>query len=360
MSFNPVQVPPLSFIAGQGQTLQANAISVCTPLKSNPNVVTVPIDWATYGAIVGGAVIIDIDLNAIGYGASIKELRSIYIDNTFSDLDVYAYFPDTQFAVICPANSTVMSPVWTNGLKCILYASGFFNADIPKTTYQFSNVPVATAAVVSTLSILRRSIYNPFLSSLTPAVGELSKTYLNCNMGVFSPNAHHYVLAFGDRGSVGINFQVLNTCTIDGFAAPIYAGITTTATQRLACAVLRCQQNLSGRSNVTIVVNYNMNCFSSCIAVLTTYNVFDGITPFHQIAGNPTPPAVTLLTPENGVAFGLGLGAEAEFPLSIGLPNNITVAFPTAGIAYGFQQTVAAPIILNTGVTGRLQGKSFK
>lgn len=118
-------------------------MNMCTPVwNKGPRIVRTDINWADYGASSLNQQI-GIYLNLLGQGqvtTALDAIRSVYIDNTFSEVAVYVQAVDTLFTVICPANAVVMSPFATSLQEAVIYAEGFVDGKIPTTSIHFMNV----------------------------------------------------------------------------------------------------------------------------------------------------------------------------------------------------------------------------
>jgi len=147
----------LDFQFPQAQPLQEGLfqplpISLRVPRKGPSVTIPVNIGWADYGASSVNPVAVEIDLErGASPGLVLDEIRSVYIDNSFSFVPIFVRFPGTQFMIICPANSIAWLPVAAGiGVrKAVAYAQDFIDSDIPVTTIHFCNEEVA-GFVIST------------------------------------------------------------------------------------------------------------------------------------------------------------------------------------------------------------------
>jgi len=135
------------YISQPNQKLTPIAISTCTPIDTPLGPVTVPVlvDWTAYGVSNSKRnCAVDIDLRSLQI-ARVDAIRSIKVDNSFNDVAVYVQATDTLDTVLCPANAVVTSPILTakNNQLFSVYGEGFFTGRSPKTTIQFTNIPVA-------------------------------------------------------------------------------------------------------------------------------------------------------------------------------------------------------------------------
>ena len=129
----------------QGVPLQTNPIAQPLYLKSphpansKPTRISVTIDWSDYGAPATSAIGINVNLQLGNNQAqAIDSIRSVYIDNTFSDVPVYVFFPDSGFVAVAAPNSVTVQPVITSVQTALVYAEGFTDV-APTTTVIFTN-----------------------------------------------------------------------------------------------------------------------------------------------------------------------------------------------------------------------------
>lgn len=140
MSQNLNNIATLPFLG----TPFGQPIGLCAPRPAStpPRAVRIDIDWAQYGASSLNQRI-GVSVNLLGQGSTqiaLDYIRSVYIDNTFSNVPVYVQFPDTLFTVVCPPGAVVMSPVATYLQQATIYAEGFTDAALPKCSVHFMNV----------------------------------------------------------------------------------------------------------------------------------------------------------------------------------------------------------------------------
>lgn len=356
MSFLIGQFPLQSFKLGAGQAPSMLAIGDCTKMIKAPGTVAVPINWADYGGAVGASCLIEVDLSILGPANPLDKIRSVYIDNTFSDQDVFVYFPDTQFTMICPANSVVMAPAWTNGLKAQLFASGFLNFTVPSTTFHFSNVPKDTPTVITSASIIQKSIYMPTLSAELNAAGP-AVNHGALDFGLFSPFATHYLLMFTAQNAVAAARPVTGF-TVNGTPGVLFD--STNIAQGVTMALGRVNGNFSGQSP-TVIVTYSAGDGGSLrrVAVLTAYNLSDPAGIFNSTVDIVNPPVFNLLTPSDGIAIAMGYRNAAAPATMTGIANLTaftmdTAAQPINGYVFGFQVTNGSPLPILLGVAGRI------
>jgi len=96
------------------------------------------VGWSNYS--IGGAPLglanpnfsVLVNLNAAGPNTVSQtwQVISVYIDNEAVNFPVYLYFPDTQFSLSCPANSSGWFRVFTLGRQAYVTGLGISNQDI--------------------------------------------------------------------------------------------------------------------------------------------------------------------------------------------------------------------------------------
>lgn len=110
--------------------------------NNGSKIVRIDIPWTTYGAsALNQDVGVSVNLQSqASVQTALDAVRSIYIDNTFSPVPVFAQFPDTLFTVVCPPYGTVMSPVFSQLQQFTIYATNFALGQAPTTSVFLSNV----------------------------------------------------------------------------------------------------------------------------------------------------------------------------------------------------------------------------
>lgn len=134
------------FLGGiAGVAFQNNAIAQPLFLKtphapnSNPTRVSIAINWADYGAPATNAIGVNVNLTQGSNQQNlIDSIRSVYIDNTFSDVAVYVYFADSGFLAVAAPNSVTIQPVITSLRQALIYSEGFTDV-APSVTVIFTN-----------------------------------------------------------------------------------------------------------------------------------------------------------------------------------------------------------------------------
>lgn len=208
MSQNLANIPQLPYIG----TPYGQPIGLRLPREKNwpPKSVRIDIDWALYGASsVNQQVGVSVQLVAQGATApALDFIRSVYIDNTFSNVPVYVQFPDTLFTVVCPPGAVVMSPVATGVQQATIFAEGFIDADIPKVSVTFLNIETDGYYIPTSFEVAARMTFN---GAAVDAVGKTQYTFLNVPEGVATPDRLN-VITIGWRsvGAVSITGITLN------------------------------------------------------------------------------------------------------------------------------------------------------
>src|SRR5207253_1935344 len=93
--------------------------------KLPPRIIALDIDWSAYGgasATPNIGINVTLPLQIIG---QLGPIKSIYIDNTNSNIAVYVTFPDTGFTITAPAATATWYPVFTNQFNFQIYGEGF-------------------------------------------------------------------------------------------------------------------------------------------------------------------------------------------------------------------------------------------
>jgi hypothetical protein len=139
-------------------------------------------NWLVYGVSTAAPnLVVQVDMGNSIVAQKINNIRSVYIDNTGSDVPIYIIFPDTNCVVVCQPNCTIWAPCYTAGMKALVAGLGFFTGDIPSTAITFTNliVPPATNIEIQTAVDLWKAssaitrgntIYNTNLG--VPALGD--------------------------------------------------------------------------------------------------------------------------------------------------------------------------------------------
>lgn len=121
----------------------------------------IQIDWTRYPASSAAPnqnVIVNIAGN--GVTKTLDNIRSIFIDNTNSNVPLYVFFPDTGHSVTCAPNAEGWFPVYTNGLIAWIIGEGFVTGLIPQTLVLFTNIfvqPFTNYELEQNVSLLKAS-----------------------------------------------------------------------------------------------------------------------------------------------------------------------------------------------------------
>lgn len=125
LSFYGTSVP-LKQTTGQ---LSVNSVGVCRPRTDGkgPSVVPIRINWSDYinaagSAAPANAILVNLTSLAGPSGNPIDAIRSIKIDNIGGLSPVTVFFPDTGDEVICAADSTTISNVYTGNLQFLVFS----------------------------------------------------------------------------------------------------------------------------------------------------------------------------------------------------------------------------------------------
>jgi len=157
----------------QGRLYDAPNVSQA-PVNSPPRSLGALINWATYGAGASVNVGVLINLQNLGPGSNIDNIRSVRIDNTGNPVPVYVVFPDSGFIVTCPPNAVFRESVVTQGLQCFVYGEGFTVGQIGQTGIFFSNIflaPIFDPEISQSLDLWKAS------ASVNPGVSIYGTNY---------------------------------------------------------------------------------------------------------------------------------------------------------------------------------------
>lgn len=161
---------------------------------------------------------------------------SVYIDNEDVPFPVYCYFPDTGFAVSCPANAAGWYQIFTNSRKFVIAGIGIpdvaITQGVTQTNVFFTDVPmvpaldeeIQTSVQLWIASAAGRSGFTPGYG--IPALGDLCTSYVQGaqagapdfvipNFGQNVPTAGQLILtqvqctAIGLRSSNGVPAQAV-------------------------------------------------------------------------------------------------------------------------------------------------------
>lgn len=133
MARNFDQYPALAYI-GQPSAIPINLQGITS------QAVELNFAWLIYGA--SSAVpnlVVNVDLGAAPIRSAMRQIRSIYVDNTNSDFPVYIQFPDTLYTIVCKPNSTGWFPVYSMSWQFQVAILGMVTGDIPTTTMLVTN-----------------------------------------------------------------------------------------------------------------------------------------------------------------------------------------------------------------------------
>ena len=124
------------------------------PQYSKPTRITVTIDWSKYGAPTTQQIGVAVNLVAgNNQQQNIDSIRSVYIDNSFSNVPIYVYFPDSGFVAVAAPNTVSVQTVMTSVPQALIYSEGFEDVP-PVTTVIFTNAELQPYSV-STLFTLQ-------------------------------------------------------------------------------------------------------------------------------------------------------------------------------------------------------------
>lgn len=258
-------------------------VGLCLPRQNNvpPRAVRIDIDWSLYGASSTNQKI-GVSVNLIAQGSTspaLDYIRSVYIDNTFSEVPIYVQFPDTLFTVVAPPGSVVMSPVATGLQQATIYGEGFTNGNIPKTSVHFMNIEKDGYFIPTAFETPARIIF-------TGAVSDTG------SKGVYNFGPVPIGTAINDRlvvVAVEYNSAVssgafISGVTINGFAANVDA---TLGNGRRSGGIYSFP--VSTGDTATLIVNMsNSNAYFCSAQIFSIYNL-KSIVPIMggAFGGNP-------------------------------------------------------------------------
>lgn len=186
-------------------------------MSGQPGDVVARVAWLEYLTTLNPMrMAIGINANSGFNLGAIDAIRSIKIDNTDVPFDVIVVFGDTGDTILCPAHSTVVSPVYTNGVTAVVLAQANFarlaTATQPTTIIALSNTPAPASFTPGNAEIPFRFLFKR-LPTITNAgqtatvTFDVSSTQFKCHARIVTL----FVGAFGDPA-----FNVTNVTT--GFA----------------------------------------------------------------------------------------------------------------------------------------------
>lgn len=141
-------------------------INLDTPKSQTPHALSLTINWAEYGSNglsvpYANELAIPVSMQQ-GITYPIDRIRSVYIDNSNSDINVVIYFGDTQYTVMCQPRAVVWWPVITNLPEALIIGQRFRPGTQPATRIIFSNVAVPPGtAIERPISLPQYAATNP-------------------------------------------------------------------------------------------------------------------------------------------------------------------------------------------------------
>lgn len=216
--FLPQSVAPVAY-SGKAYRFP---IGLCAPIDRNmgPNSVRLTVDFSKYAINFNNPqVLINVNLLGDAVQTPLDKIRSVYIDNTDGYTTVYVYFPDTQFAVVCPPHSVTMQPVMTNGQQAQIYSAGFFFSLLPIVTVHFSNAVVSAYSIEQPLATVNAM----FIGAVTGA------TVPGSSFTATFPNAALFPVTQTRIVAVAIATQCNVLSVVDNIFGVIIGGVAATA-----------------------------------------------------------------------------------------------------------------------------------
>ncbi len=301
------------------------------------------IDWLEYGASTANSAV-GVSVN-VSSGQNVKPeldaIRSVYIDNTFSDIPVYVYFPITGATFICRENATLLTPVIAANLKCIIYAEGFISGRIPQTTVHFMSAiyppQLSETNFIAPLTAEQLGTGEGFSSSPVSAW-----TFNNIPLG--EPSADRLIIVSFCGQSVADNPLYIESITINS----IVCGVAVSRTDRTSSLIYTnlgiYQANVPTGTFGDIVVTGVSNMAGGVISVASIKG-YQNEAPLGQggtvAAGLETLPLnLDINAPGQGVSFWCGMNVAGS--------SYITSSWGIVNEVYTAQNPNNAPFVLNT------------
>lgn len=163
-------------------------------------IVPLQFNWLTYCYLTGefqDAVAVNVNLQG-GQGSPaplLSQYRSVYIDNTGSNVPIYVQCTDTGYTVTAQPYTVGWYPIFTNSSNFIIAGLNFNATAIPQTNVMFANIfvrPFTDTALQSTL--------NNSLSSQVIGGGAGLFTILIINPGTWYANGNLNIAGGGGGG----------------------------------------------------------------------------------------------------------------------------------------------------------------
>jgi hypothetical protein len=334
----------------------ASPIRYTTP-PADIRAVRVDIDWIDYGvsSLVSRATV-SLNLIAAAVQTPLDAIRSVYIDNTFSNVAVYVQFPDTKFTIVCPPNSVVMSPAFTNVQEAIVYAEGFRSGDIPATKLHFSSANAAGFIVPSTGR--QALLLFPQILTLNSTPGT-SYNFNNMPMGAPQDRRLIVLVVTGYRAAAGS--ALVSAALIGGYTATVLNLVQKTSAPSASMALIYALVPVGAIQNVGISWNAVMDgCY---LGVYTIYNQTKDAPYFVTGASDPTAQQLnmTVDAPQGSAAifasFQNGLvptvwtntdedGIELGAANSVSTASNVSASSGTHGVSANPSNAVIGAIFI--------------
>lgn len=185
----------------------ASAIGLSLPSSLPPTGIAITVDWAVYGASSAKPAIgIAVNLQGGTPRQKLDYIKTVFVDNTASNVPVYVQFPDSGQVISVAPNTSAWYPAVTNGVIANVYALGMATGQIPVTQFIFTNVfvpPYADPEITSVQPLYRAtaqiaagsSIYNTDFG--IPALGDTStRAQLPYSL---TPNSVNFVILNAQR-----------------------------------------------------------------------------------------------------------------------------------------------------------------
>lgn len=135
-----------------------NPIQIC----NGGSVIPLFFDWNAYGASSNRSSInVKVTLQPpTNRDKLLKQIASVYIDNTNSNVPIYVYCPDTKYSCVAQPNSAGWYPLYTNQQEIWVIGQGFTDGSIPQTQVFVTDLfipPYTDQEILSTQSLFLAS-----------------------------------------------------------------------------------------------------------------------------------------------------------------------------------------------------------
>lgn len=285
-------------------------VEICKPydgstptIGEQPQVVPLEINWLSYSPFFNVNNQIGITVNLEGQGGQPKpplnRIEAVYIDNSFSAVPVFVFFPDTGYVASAGANRITMVPVYTNDLRCVIYADQFDVGSTPFTRVILMNRYVDTFNIDTTFLTNVPPMSWELLVTSVSASNSSSYSFLNQQIGP-AEERRLYIFATGLASAVAA--RNINSITVAGLPATRVGGTGATALIPVqAWYIDLTSADPTGLQ--TITVTYSGNMVGSGLSVIRVYDMQQAL-PYAVHNGASGVPGANV---DNAVGYAGGL-----------------------------------------------------